>query len=187
MKYRSIVTSACIVCTAAVLAVGGPIAAGAAPAKGSGGRAPQSGQQAGARPPAPQFVKPAATYLGMKPAEVMKQLKAKKTLASIATAKGKSVDGLKAAIVADAEKHLAADVAAGKLDQAAADAKLAELKTRVNDIVTKPLPARGPGGPGGCRPPAPDGGGTAGTGTGTETGYGTGGQTGGQTGGGTYL
>jgi len=119
----------------------------------------------------------------MKAPALMKQLKANKTLTSIATAKGKSVDGLKAAIIADAETHLAADVASGKHTQAEADERLAQLKTSIDDIVTKPLPARGPGGdcPNGGGPGGAGGAGAPGAGPGAGTGATTG------TGGGTYL
>lgn len=138
--------------------------ASAAPGGGNGqgnrpaGAAQQQGQKRPA--PAPPFVAPAAKYLGMKSAALMKQLKAKKTLTAIATAKGKSVDGLKAAILEDAKAKTAADVAAGRIDQDEADERIADLESRINDIVTKPLPARGPGG--NC-PNRPGAGGGAGT------------------------
>lgn len=136
-----------------------------------------AGQGGGNRPAprAPQFVAPAAKYLAMKPATLLKQLKAKKTLASIAEAKSKSTDGLKAAIIADAEAKLAKDVAADRIDQDEADERLTDLQSRIDDIVTKPMPARGSGGagaPGGGNCPNRPGGG-ADTGAGapsTDTG-----------------
>ena len=189
MNRRTIITVLATTTAVAMLAFGGSAATAATKAKPSAGARPAQAGQAGrpAQPPAPPFVKPAAKYLGMKPAAVMKQLKAKKTLAALATAKGKSVDGLKAAIIADAQAKLAKDVAADRIDQADAEERLADLEGRIDDIVSKPLPARGAGG-GNC-PNRPGAGGqgaqTGGTGYGTGTDAGTGTTTG--TGGGTYL
>jgi hypothetical protein len=98
----------------------------------------------------------------MKPSALMKQLKAGKTLSAIATSKGKSVDDLKAAILADAKTRLDDRVEDGDMTQAQADSKLSELTAKINDVVTKPLPRRGGGANGGCRPPA---GGNGGGGT----------------------
>jgi hypothetical protein len=120
----------------------------------------------------------------MTPQALMKRLQASKsaTLAKIATAAGKSVDDLEAAIVDDARTKLAADVAAGRIDQDEADVQLEHLQDHVADIVSKPLrpcPNGGRPGAGGGRPGAGGGAGTgagagATTGTGTGGGYGTG-------------
>src|SRR5262249_25597990 len=56
-----------------------------------------------------------AAYLGLTQSDLRADLQSGKTLAQIATAQGKSVSGLEAAIVADAKTHLDAAVAAGKL------------------------------------------------------------------------
>src|SRR5262245_716509 len=52
---------------------------------------------------APHFGAAAAKYLGLTEAQLRAQLLSGKTLAQVATAQGKSVDGLKAAILADAK------------------------------------------------------------------------------------
>jgi hypothetical protein len=179
MRHRSLPVVLAVAALAAVSVVG-ISSADAAASKPAKAKAAAAGQNRPARPrpaQAPPFVKPAASYLGMQPAALMKQLKAKKTLASIAAAKGKSVDGLKDAIVADEQRHLDAQVTAGRLTQEEADARIADFtEHRVDDIVSKPLPANGGGNcprPGG----GAGGGGNAAGGTGTATGndgYGTG-------------
>ena len=58
---------------------------------------------------------PAATYLGLTEAELHSRLESGKTLAEIAKAQGKSVDGLKDAMVKDAKTKLDAAVKAGRL------------------------------------------------------------------------
>src|SRR6476659_9530516 len=55
----------------------------------------------------------AVTYLGTTEAELRAQLAAGKSLADVAKAKGKSVDGLVSALVADEKKELDAAVKAG--------------------------------------------------------------------------
>jgi hypothetical protein len=76
-----------------------------------------------------------AKYLGLTPAQLLTQLQSGKSLAEIATAQGKSVAGLKDAIVAAAKTHLDQEVAEGDLTTAQANQKLAELKSRLDDIV----------------------------------------------------
>jgi hypothetical protein len=97
------------------------------------------------------------TYLGITAAELRTQLQAGKTLAQIAAAEGKTASGLEDAIVADAKKHLDAEVADGNLTAAQAAAKLASLNDRVSEMVnnTGPPPGghRGPGGQGFGPPP----------------------------------
>ena len=77
----------------------------------------------------------AAAYLGMTEAELQAQLAGGKTLAEVAKAKGKSVDGLVSALVADEKKELDAAVEAGRITQAQADAFLANAKQRFTDAV----------------------------------------------------
>ncbi len=76
-----------------------------------------------------------ATYLGLTPAQLGDQLKSGKSLAQVAAAQGKTVDGLKAAILAAAKTRLDKAVAAGKLTAAQETAKLAELQSKLDDIV----------------------------------------------------
>jgi polyhydroxyalkanoate synthesis regulator phasin len=81
-----------------------------------------------------------ATYLGLSETELRSQLENGKTLAEIATAQGKSVDGLKAAILAEAKSHLDEAVAAGKLTSAQAEQLLADLKSHIDDLVNRTGP-----------------------------------------------
>jgi hypothetical protein len=91
----------------------------------------------------------AATYIGVTAAELRTQLAAGKTLADVATANGKTVDGLKAALTAAAKKDLDAAVTAGRLTQAQEDKILAALPTRLDHEINE-AHTGGPGGP----PPA---------------------------------
>jgi hypothetical protein len=104
----------------------------------------------------------AATYIGVTSTELRTQLDAGKTLAAIATANGKTTDGLKAALTAAATKDLDAAVTAGKLTAAQETTILADLPTRldqeINEAHTGGMGHGGPGGPGGSGgtpPPAP--------------------------------
>lgn len=104
----------------------------------------------------------AATYLGLTEAELRAELQAGKTLAQVAKAKDKSVDGLEQALAAEAKTKLAAAVKAGTLTQAQADEIEKRLNEHLGDLVN------GTGGPGrghdghpfggpppvGARPPA---------------------------------
>ena len=96
----------------------------------------------------------AATYIGITAADLRTQLDAGKTLAAIATANGKTVDGLKAALTTAAKTDLDAAVTAGKLTQAQEDQILATLPTRLDAEINQAHsggPGDGfPGGP----PPA---------------------------------
>ena len=79
---------------------GGP---GFGPGRGFGGHAIAAG------------VEELATYLGLKPEELRTQLMSGKSLADIAKAQGKTVDGLKTAITDAVTKRLDAAVTAGKI------------------------------------------------------------------------
>jgi hypothetical protein len=82
----------------------------------------------------------AATYLGLTKAELRAQLPGT-SLAALAAKQDKSVDGLKAALLAPAKARLARAVASGKLPQARADAKLARLSALVDRLVAETFPA----------------------------------------------
>lgn len=84
----------------------------------------------------------AADYLGMTDAQLHTALESGKTLAQVAKSKGKSVDGLVNALVADAKEHLAAAVKAGRLTQAQANRIQSDLKARITDLVNNAPPAR---------------------------------------------
>jgi hypothetical protein len=91
----------------------------------------------------------AATYLGVTEAQLRAALESGKTLADVAKANSKTVDGLVAAMVADAKQHIADDVAAGRLTKAEQTQILSDLEQHITDMVNGRLPDRGPGAPGG--------------------------------------
>jgi hypothetical protein len=94
----------------------------------------------------------AASYLGLTVDQLLAKLQDGTSLADVAKAEGKSVDGLKQAVVDGAKKDLDAAVADGDLTQAEADAVLERLRSHVDDLVdasfrVRRAPARvGPGG-----------------------------------------
>jgi hypothetical protein len=85
----------------------------------------------------------AAAYLGVTEEELHSQLESGKSLADVAEAQGKSVDGLVDAMVADAKKHLDEEVAEGDITRAQADRMLSNLKDRITDLVNGRLPEPG--------------------------------------------
>jgi|tagenome__1003787_1003787.scaffolds.fasta_scaffold20987437_7 hypothetical protein len=84
----------------------------------------------------------AATYLGVTRSQLMTQLQSGKSLADVAKANDKSVDGLVAAMVADAKQHIAADVKAGRLTEAQQTQILSDLQQHVTDMVNGTMPQR---------------------------------------------
>jgi hypothetical protein len=102
-----------------------------------------------------------AKYLGLTQAQLVAQLRSGKSLAEIASAQGKSVAGLKDAILAAAKTHLDQAVADGHLTAAQAKQLLTDLESRLDEMVQKGFaPHEGwrhgpaPGGNAGFRPPA---------------------------------
>lgn len=93
----------------------------------------------------------AATALGMTEAELRTELEAGNSIAQVAKAKGVALQTVIDALVAKQQAHIAEHVAEGKLTQAEADEKLANLEARVTEMVNKTgLPMKGgPGGRGG--------------------------------------
>jgi hypothetical protein len=87
----------------------------------------------------------AATYIGLSQDELHSRLESGDTLAEIATAEGKTVDGLVQAMVDAAEKDIAAAVDTGRLPQSQADEILSDLPQHIEDLVNGDLP--GPMGP----------------------------------------
>jgi AraC-like DNA-binding protein len=85
----------------------------------------------------------AASYLGLTEEQLRTELEGGKTLAQVAQAHNKSVDGLVDALVADAKKHLDAAVAAGRLTQAQADEVLNGLRDRIATGVNSRRPPEG--------------------------------------------
>jgi hypothetical protein len=95
-------------------------------------------------PPHPFFhgLDAAGTYLGLTEEQLHNRLESGKTLAEIAEAQGKSVDGLKDAMLKDAKTHLDAAVKAGRLSSAEEQRVLADLEQRIDDLVNGKLPDR---------------------------------------------
>ena len=85
----------------------------------------------------------AASYLGLTEAQLRTQLESGKSLADVAKAQGKTVDGLVQALVDSAKKKLDAAVSAGRLTQSQADSILADLKTHITDFVNGTAPRLG--------------------------------------------
>jgi hypothetical protein len=86
----------------------------------------------------------AAAYLGVTPVALRTELGSGKSLAQVATAKGKSVDGLKAALVAAIKTKVDAAKAAGKLNAARADRLLQRAPQLVQRLVNATPRARAP-------------------------------------------
>lgn len=79
-------------------------------------------------------LKAAAEYLGLARAELRRELPGH-SLAQLATARGKSVDGLEAAILAPAKARLDRAQSAGRLTAAQAAERLARLEPRIEKLV----------------------------------------------------
>jgi hypothetical protein len=85
----------------------------------------------------------AAKYLGLTDAQLDTQLRDGKSLADVAKAKDKSVDGLVEAMVADLEQHLDSEVKEGHLTQAQETSILSDAKSRITAFVNGKAPAFG--------------------------------------------
>lgn len=90
----------------------------------------------------------AAGYLGLTDAALRAELSSGKSLADVAKAKGKSVDGLIDTLVAAATKRIDAAVAAGRVTSEQATRMKADLKKHVTLLVNGARPEGGPGFPG---------------------------------------
>jgi hypothetical protein len=77
-----------------------------------------------------------AAFLGIDEATLRTELQTK-SLATVATENGKSVEELKAFLTAEAQAKLAEKVAAGDITQAEADEKLAEMQTRLDEEINE--------------------------------------------------
>jgi hypothetical protein len=77
----------------------------------------------------------AASYLGLTEAQLRTRLENGDTLAEVAKAEGKPVDGLVTALVVERKKELDAAVAAGRLTDAERDQILSGLQSRIEDFV----------------------------------------------------
>ena len=94
----------------------------------------------------------AADYVGVTEAELRASLEDGDTLAEIATANGKAAAGLVDALVAAAKADLAEKVAAGRLTEAQRTQILADLESRLADVVDGEFSFGFRGGPGGPPP-----------------------------------
>jgi hypothetical protein len=83
------------------------------------------------------LLKVAATYVGLTNAQLVAELRSGKSLAQVATAKDKSVDGLEQALLAALKKKVDAAVAAGTLDAARAQTLLERAPARIERIVQR--------------------------------------------------
>ena len=105
----------------------------------------------------------AATYLGLTDDQLRTQLMSGKSLADVAKAQNKSVDGLEQAIIAAVQSKLDQAVKNGRLTSDQESQILTKLKASVDDLVNGTLPARPAGAshdgfrfaPGGFRSPLP--------------------------------
>ena len=82
-----------------------------------------------------------APVLKLTEAELKTQLESGKSLADVAKAQNVNVTAVIEVIVADVKAHIAEEVASGELTQAQADAKLAEVTTKVTEMVNSVRPA----------------------------------------------
>src|SRR3954453_23646552 len=87
-------------------------------------------------------VSAAVAYLPLDRATIAADLKAGQSLAQIATAQGKTADGLVTAMLAPAQLRLDAAVAAGRLASDKETAFLAKLRTALTAIVNHASPPR---------------------------------------------
>ena len=87
----------------------------------------------------PASLDAAAKYLGLTEAQLHTQLESGKTLAEIAKAQGKTVDGLEKALTAATKTKLDAAVKAGAITQAQADDLLKRATDYLDDLVNGKL------------------------------------------------
>ncbi len=85
---------------------------------------------------------PVAEYLGMTREALRAELRKGQSLAQIARARGKSVDGLVAAMVAPVKERLAKAVASKRLTQQRADALLERITDRLERLVQRTFAPR---------------------------------------------
>ena len=90
------------------------------------------------------FLDAAATYLGVTKADLRTAHQNGTTLAQLAEQKGKTVAGLKQAILAGAKADLDKAVAAGRITAAQETTRLADLQSHLDDIVNGTGPPSGP-------------------------------------------
>jgi hypothetical protein len=97
------------------------------------------GADAAKRPEHGALLRAAAAYIGVSRAALVQDARAGQTLAEIATAHGKTVAGLKSAMLAALKTRLDAAVSAKKLTPAQAQARLARVDKLLDRIVNARL------------------------------------------------
>jgi hypothetical protein len=110
---------------------------------GPGGPGPGFGPGGPGHGPFGAGLDAAASYLGLTRAQLDRQLRSGRTLAEVARAQGKSVDGLEQALVDAAKTQLDRAVADGKLTSDQRDHILSDVREHVADLVNGRAP--GPG------------------------------------------
>jgi hypothetical protein len=85
----------------------------------------------------------AADYLGLTVPALLEKLSSGQSLADVARAQDKSVDGLKEAMVADAKERLDQAVENGMLTEAQAKEALSAIEDKIDDLVNGNLRFRG--------------------------------------------
>jgi len=88
------------------------------------------------------LLRAAAQYLQLDRAALAKDVRSGQTLAQVATARGKSVAGLEAAMVAAVKAKLDAAVAAGRISAAQEQTRLARVQDQVDRLVNAKLAPR---------------------------------------------
>ena len=123
-------------------------AAGATPAAPSTSATPTTPSVEKADRPSPLAT--ASKVLGITEAELKTELEAGKSISDVAKAKNIDLAKVKAALLAEVKAHIDAEVAAGEHTAAEGVAKLAEVTSRIDTMLTTAgLPAHGPHGEGG--------------------------------------
>ena len=112
--------------------------------------APTAEAPADAKMDRPSPLATASKVLGITEAELKTELEAGKSISDVAKAKNIDLATVKAALLAEVKAHIDAEVAAGEHTAAEGAAKLAEVTSRIDTMLTTAgLPARGPHGEGG--------------------------------------
>ena len=123
-------------------------AAGTTPAAPSASATPTTPSVEKADRPSPLAT--ASKVLGITETELKTEREAGKSVADVAKAKNIDLATVKAALLAEVKAHIDAEVAAGEHTAAEGAAKLAEVTSRIDTMLTTAgLPARGPHGEGG--------------------------------------
>jgi DNA-binding CsgD family transcriptional regulator len=115
---------------------------------GKGGHGPGGHGGKGGHGPQKFATATLATTLKLTETELQTELKSGKTIKQIADAQNVDIADVKTTLTAAFKAHLDEEVASGEHTQAEADAKLAEFKTRLDDMVNGVRPVGGKGGHG---------------------------------------